>query len=50
MRASKLGPLQTKWVEALESGKFKQGTGFLCQRKVVDGEEEFCCLGVACVS
>ena len=30
------------WVEALRSGKYKQGTGQLRY------EEEFCCLGVAC--
>jgi hypothetical protein len=32
-----------KWVEALRSGKYKQGRGIL--RSVND---EFCCLGVAC--
>ena len=31
-----------KWVEALRSGEYQQGTGYL-QR---DGQ--FCCLGVAC--
>ena len=36
-----LGPNQTKWVEALESDKWKQGTCFLNQN------ECFCCLGVA---
>ena len=33
---------KTKWVEALRSGKYKQGKGFL--RSIND---EFCCLGVA---
>lgn len=33
-----------KWVEALESGKFKQGTEFL---HIID-TEQYCCLGVAC--
>lgn len=32
-----------KWVSALKSGKYKQGSGYL--RNVND---EFCCLGVAC--
>jgi len=36
-----LGPLQTKWVEALESGEYPQGR--LCL-KSADG---YCCLGVA---
>jgi hypothetical protein len=31
-----------KWVDALRSGKYKQGKGFLN----MDGE--YCCLGVAC--
>ena len=31
-----------KWVEALRSGKYKQGTGLL-----FDGEK-YCCLGVLC--
>lgn len=37
-----LGPLQTKCVEALESGKYKQGFGALCIN------DEYCCLGVFC--
>lgn len=32
-----------KWVEALESGEYKQGKGWL----VVN--DSYCCLGVACV-
>lgn len=32
-----------KWIDALRSGKYKQGRGIL---KTVDGE--FCCLGVLC--
>ena len=31
-----------KWVKALRSGEFEQGTGYL--RK----GDKFCCLGVAC--
>ena len=33
---------QTKWVEALRSGKYKQGKGYLSRGG------EYCCLGVAC--
>jgi len=36
------GPIQTKWLEALESGKFEQGRG-----QLKDGKR-FCCLGVLC--
>jgi hypothetical protein len=32
------------WLDALVSGEFGQGTGFLRQ-----GPNEYCCLGVACV-
>jgi hypothetical protein len=35
--------LKKKWVEALRSGKYRQGYGYL--RYVTD---EFCCLGVLC--
>lgn len=38
-----LGPNQTKWIKALESGKYKQG-----HFKLNDGNNKFCCLGVAC--
>lgn len=34
------------WAQALESGKYKQGTG--CLTTVMGDEEEDCCLGVAC--
>lgn len=39
------GPKQTKWLEALESGDYKQATGTL----KLDNEEYvgYCCLGVA---
>ena len=37
-----LGPLQREWVEALESGKYKQGDQYLCVG------DRYCCLGVAC--
>lgn len=37
-----LGPIQRKWIEALRSGKYKQGRALLC------GAEGYCCLGIAC--
>lgn len=40
-KKQKLGPNQRKWLKALESGKFAQGTGDL--RK----GDAYCCLGVA---
>lgn len=46
-----LTPNQLKWVEALESGEFKQDgarQGNLTVR-YVNGNKEHCCLGVACV-
>lgn len=33
-----------KWLEALRSGEYKQGTGFLYEAN----EDRYCCLGVAC--
>ena len=33
-----------KWVEALRSGKYKQGTGELYNKE----ENAYCCLGVLC--
>lgn len=33
-----------KWLKALRSGIYKQGTGVL----KVKGKQEYCCLGVAC--
>jgi hypothetical protein len=35
--------LKAKWLEALRSGRYKQG-----QRKLRNQEDEFCCLGVLC--
>lgn len=32
-----------KWVNALASGRFAQGSGALCRN------QQYCCLGVACV-
>jgi hypothetical protein len=40
-----LGQLQTKWVEALESGEYQQGHERLCH--VSGGGCFHCCLGVA---
>ena len=41
-----LNPNAQKWVEALESGEFKQASMYL-HKVELDGDE-FCCLGVAC--
>ena len=35
--------LKAKWLEALRSGKYKQGRG-----KLRSVDDEFCCLGVLC--
>jgi len=35
--------LRAAWLEALRSGKYKQGKNFLCNRNL-----EYCCLGVLC--
>lgn len=40
----KLNPeFKEKWIEALKSGKYKQGKG-----KLRSNKEYYCCLGVAC--
>lgn len=38
--------IKEKWVEALRSGKYKQGEGWLKRRGSKEGEFSFCCLGV----
>jgi hypothetical protein len=38
-----LGPKQEAWLQALESGKYRQ------TRQVLHDGEGYCCLGVACV-
>jgi hypothetical protein len=38
--------IKTKWLEALRSGKYKQGNRVL--RKTTDDQDEYCCLGVLC--
>lgn len=35
-------PIQNMWIEALRSGKYKQG------RRRLFGDDAYCCLGVAC--
>ncbi len=37
-----LGPLQQAWVDALRSGKYKQG------KKLLRDGDQHCCLGVLC--
>jgi len=39
---NKFSPEQEKWLQALESGEWKQ-----CRRKLDDGNGGHCCLGVA---
>ena len=36
------------WVEALVSGKYLQGQGWLCVVKGSSRNRKYCCLGVAC--
>ena len=36
-----------KWVKALRSGKYSQGESYLMS-PIVDGDDLYCCLGVAC--
>lgn len=43
----KLTPAQEEWLQALESGKYKQGTMRL-KRLDENGNPSYCCLGVAC--
>lgn len=38
--------IKQQWCDALRSGKYKQGKGFLCQR--IEDEFSYCCLGVLC--
>lgn len=52
--AFEFGPIQTAWLEALESGKYKQGQGCLRSQAEItsnDGAKTqlaYCCLGVLC--
>ena len=43
--------LKAKWVAALRSGDYKQGTEFLkagSATEISNGQHEYCCLGVLC--
>lgn len=45
------GQLKTRWVEALRSGKYRQGREALRTRVVEEGQIKgyvYCCLGVLC--
>ena len=44
-----LGPNQQKWVDALRSGQYKQARFVLHSQILHNGENSYCCLGVACV-
>lgn len=48
MEMNKLTENQEKWLQALESGKYKQGRKFLAGDDPETGECSFCCLGVWC--
>lgn len=43
-----LGPNQTSWLKELESGKYQQGRGLLCQLVGEERTPAYCCLGVEC--
>jgi len=43
----KIGKKQNEWLEALESGKYKQGSDKLC--KIDNNEKYYCCLGVGAI-
>lgn len=43
-----LTPAQEDWLQALESGQFKQGNARLKQRDYDGDPWRYCCLGVAC--
>lgn len=40
--------IKERWIDALLSGDYKQGTGRLRRQGDDDGPDEFCCLGVLC--
>jgi hypothetical protein len=43
------GPIQIKWLEALENGEYLQGAGALkSQAPFENGKHRYCCLGVLC--
>lgn len=38
--------MKKKWVEALRSGKYRQGRGRLVKKKSRNSEYQYCCLGI----
>lgn len=40
--------IKKRWVEALRSGNYQQGIGYLRQHAQSDGQDYYCCLGVLC--
>lgn len=45
----KINPLLKKaWVDALRSGMYKQGRGFLCSLDNKGANPTYCCIGVLC--
>lgn len=49
MKKYKFSPLQTAWLTALKSGKFKQATKQLGISDSAKGKASYCCLGLGCV-
>ena len=42
MKTQERKEIYLKWIAVLRSGKYEQGTGFLCK------DNQYCCLGVLC--
>jgi hypothetical protein len=40
--------VKKRWVDALRSGKYRQGTGYLINSSNATGQCKHCCLGVLC--
>lgn len=40
--------IKARWVRALRSGEYLQGSGMLCLRDLINQVDYFCCLGVLC--
>lgn len=40
--------VKSRWIAALESGDYQQGTGYLKKQGPADPRPRYCCLGVLC--
>lgn len=49
MSKYKYNSLQSAWLNALETGRFRQGRAKLAKRNIKQKTVSYCCLGVACV-